>query len=506
MLLPISLTLIFEVLVAITILYVATRKDSSKSMYLLITLFANFLMLHTFLLEVQSTSLEQAKQALTVQFTGYITYISFYFLTTLEACNIKVKKSYVTVAFIYVFLTFMVVLTNDFHHLYFSDFAFTINNSGFGILSYEYGFVGNINSYAIYILMLLSISNIVYHYSLWSSSLKHRLNHFLVGSLLGFALYGIIASKIIYLPFDTTYFILTISPLIYTIGVYKHNSFDVKSLAIQNSVDSMQTSIVILDEDWNYIYSNKRAHQHVTSLKTAKTGESLENIKDVPEYIKKPLEAGTYQFDFYIEKTYYYVQCIVDTIAITNKSNAYILTFINITPLKEELNKAVDIAAKDPLTGALNRRSFYEVLYNNNNTSSRTKIALAILDIDNFKNINDTYGHPFGDEVLRTLVNTINNVLEKHQVLCRYGGEEFVIYLPNTTENYALKTYTSIVEAVREIQIPYEDTIVRFTISLGYKVTTNHVGFDETIELADKALYVAKTTGKDKVCNADDVL
>ncbi len=506
MIIPIIMCLIFELFVAIAIYYVAGTRDGSKSIYLLVTLFATFIMLHTFLIEVQSTTEFQAKQALGAQFVGYLTYVIFYFLTTLEVCNVKIKKSYIVSMFIYIFVICSIIITNSYHNLYFSSFEFTTNEYGFNRLTYEYGLLGKINSLAIYVVIILSLVNIFYHYSLWNSSLKKRLNYFIFGTIIGVILYNLFALNVITIPFDYTYFVLAISPLIYTYGTYKHNTFDAKALAIQNTIDYMNTSILILDTDWNYLYSNKRAQNHLKTLRTTTIGENVKNIKNMPEVIKNHLEIGTYKFDFEIEGVYYFVQCTVDIIAIKKKNIAYVLTFVNLTPLKEELDKAISLAGKDPLTGALNRRSFYEILYSSNKISARETMCIAMIDIDNFKNINDTYGHKFGDEVLCSLVNTIKSTLEGESVLCRYGGEEFIIYIPNTNANLAYKKLEEVMNCIRKISIPFENSTISYTVSIGYKITDAHKGFDDIIEQADKALYVAKTTGKNKICNADEVL
>lgn len=502
---PIILFIVYQTLISISIYYIGGRKDGGKSLYLLITLFSCFLFISTYALELTSTNIDEAKRALYAQFMGYPAYVIFYFFTSLELCNIKLKKRHICIGFIYIVIILTMVLTNDIYHLYYTDFEYIINETGPNQLTYTHSFLGKINSYIVYVFMTISFLNIVVRYSLWNRTLKKRLNFYLVGAGVSFTFHILYIVGFIETSFDITYFILAFPPLCYTFGIYKHNTLDIEATAIQKSVDSMQNSILVLNSDWEFVYANKQAKAYVPHLNNIITGDSLKNIIGLPQEICEPLDVGSYKFDFATKKHYLYIQCSVNKIEENKKLLGYILTFTNLTPMKDELDKAVALSSKDPLTGALNRRSFYEILYNSNKLDKDSKLALAMIDIDNFKNINDTYGHPFGDEVLRQLVNTIHDNIGKDDLLCRYGGEEFTIYLPNTTEKNTLRTLTSVIEAVRNIKIPYEDIEVQFTISIGYKVTPNHNRFDATLEEADKALYAAKRTGKDKICHYDDI-
>ena len=179
--------------------------------------------------------------------------------------------------------------------------------------------------------------------------------------------------------------------------------------------------------------------------------------------------------------------------------------------VKKELNykDMVDelklLASTDPMTQLYNRRYFTKISEHILDLSKREKqnLSILMLDIDKFKNVNDTYGHKVGDDVIISLANKLRKYQRKSDIICRYGGEEFVILLPNTSLDGANTLAQKIREDVELSTIKLSSTkSLKFTISLG--VSQIDVEKDNNIDLAlkcaDDALYEAKETGRNKVC------
>ncbi len=158
----------------------------------------------------------------------------------------------------------------------------------------------------------------------------------------------------------------------------------------------------------------------------------------------------------------------------------------------------------DSLTGAKNRQYLTESLSREWRLARRDQypIALLIMDIDHFKNINDTHGHMAGDAVIKSVVETLKKLLKRPtDEVVRYGGEEFVIVLPHTTQENALQFAEQIRQEIVALEIPYETAQIRLTISIGVAVTipTDESHQDKLLAAADNALYEAKNAGRNCV-------
>jgi len=161
-------------------------------------------------------------------------------------------------------------------------------------------------------------------------------------------------------------------------------------------------------------------------------------------------------------------------------------------------------AMHDSLTGVLNRRAFAEILCRELSREERHHqgLAVGICDVDEFKKINDTYGHRVGDEVLCGLVRRMESNLRGHDVLGRLGGDEFMMLTEHDREDDAVLLYERVRSAVADDPMPTSAGNVPITISLGVKVREADESDDELLAAADVALYRAKDGGRNRVCVA----
>lgn len=174
---------------------------------------------------------------------------------------------------------------------------------------------------------------------------------------------------------------------------------------------------------------------------------------------------------------------------------------------KALMNKAEafrELAQTDPLTGCFNRRSFMLAAEQAQGQVNRRQEshALLMLDIDHFKQVNDTYGHPVGDEVIRMLAKTCIDHLRSTDMLGRLGGEEFAVLLRGTTVDNAEKVAENLRQRLEACAVSCEgrDEPLHFTVSIG--ISRLEAGDDsamDAIERADVALYRAKTSGRNRV-------
>jgi len=168
--------------------------------------------------------------------------------------------------------------------------------------------------------------------------------------------------------------------------------------------------------------------------------------------------------------------------------------------LREELRAE---AIHDPLTGLFNRRYLEETLPRELHRARRahSSLCVAMLDLDNFKHFNDTYGHDAGDSLLRELGRLLRRQLRKSDISCRYGGEEFVLVLPDSSLADAEQRVEQIRAQIKDLQIPHgEQRLSALTVSAGVAQAEDHNGDPrELLRAADTALYAAKNAGRDRV-------
>ena len=135
-------------------------------------------------------------------------------------------------------------------------------------------------------------------------------------------------------------------------------------------------------------------------------------------------------------------------------------------------------------------------------TSEPVQNWLAVVDIDHFKQVNDRFGHLYGDEVLILVANILRSSFRSHDRIFRFGGEEFVVLLRNTTLSKAHKVFNRFREAVQEYHFPQVGNV---TVSLGF-VGTSRGSPVEILGQADQALYYAKEHGRNQVCFYEDLV
>lgn len=179
-----------------------------------------------------------------------------------------------------------------------------------------------------------------------------------------------------------------------------------------------------------------------------------------------------------------------------------------INALENQLSMMNNLVQEDYLTGSFNRRGMDAALEREMHRSMRNKspLCVALLDLDDFKQINDSYGHDTGDEVLIHLVNTVKDTLRKLDVIARFGGEEFLIILPDTDKEEAAQIVTRIQRELSKSIFMFNNSNIFITFSAGVAQYIHNESQENMVKRADNALYLAKRQGKNRVIIAGNVL
>ena len=169
--------------------------------------------------------------------------------------------------------------------------------------------------------------------------------------------------------------------------------------------------------------------------------------------------------------------------------------------LEAELNRTKTENMRDHLTGLLTRRAFSEEIKKVESAYQRiqTQYAVVFFDLDHFKKLNDTYGHECGDVVLSTFGKILNKGVRDHDLVGRYGGEEFVAIIHFNLNRELLQFLKRIKTIVTENSFLYKDKKIKVTFSAGVAIRSSYDTYEDTLQKADVLLYQAKENGRNKI-------
>ena len=245
-----------------------------------------------------------------------------------------------------------------------------------------------------------------------------------------------------------------------------------------------------VEEKISYVKYNKNLNLIIgTGLYTSELNKFITNDKKRIDSIFKKLNS-TFSFILVIM----IVVSVLSSILISNRLKNIFKSYNDKLKLQKE--RAEFLAIHDPLTKIYNRNAFNEKIKEEFELFKRykNKFSMCLLDLDHFKQINDTFGHDVGDDVLKSLVNFLSKHIRKADFLARWGGEEFIIIFPETDAKKAYKKCLKLKEELKKIDKP-----VNFTFSAGVTEIEDNDTIDSLFKKVDIALYKAKENGRDRV-------
>ena len=458
-------------------------------------------------LELSFTELSGIKWALRIEYLGISFFPPIWILLALQyAGRSRLLTPWVLRGlFCLSGLTLVLHVSNDLHGLYYHELS--LNRSGpFPLADISGGVWYYVHLAYINIAFLVGV--VVYvSWVLRSPGLyRKQASAMLLASLIpwfGHAAYhlGLSPYGIDIIPFT---FILA-GPL-FALALFRFGLLSLSPIARDLVFERMNDPVIVLDDDWRVNDFNAAAAA-VFSASTplavgVRSSEVLAAFPDLLQQFQGGLQdirevsisgsQGTQQF-----------RSTVTPIFRKNQRLGNILNLVDITEHKIMMNKLHELATIDELTGTNNRRQFMHLSQKELMRAKRYEkpCSIILLDLDHFKAVNDTYGHSVGDQVLTTVIDTIRRNVRLQDILGRYGGEEFVILLPETPPGTAISIAERLRGFLENQMLRVNGQAIRITASFGVsgQDPVMKENLDSLLNQADLALYRAKGKGRNRV-------
>jgi len=384
-----------------------------------------------------------------------------------------------------------------------------LNTTGpFPIFCYDRGLVTWLG--IVYISLCLLISTLLFINMLFRAAPAFRKQAaiFLAGSLVPWIGTLLYAFGLTPYNLDMSPLGLSMSGVIASLGFLKFRLLDIVPLARDVIFEGMSDGVLVLDTHDRIVDFNPGLQAMLPNFRKAYVGTSVfEVLASYPVLLKLIKENSSEAVELQTNaagETNYYLGNLVALHDRRKKKVGKTLTLHDYTQVKQLLEQLEELSIRDSLTGVYNRRYFHKVTDDEFYRLQRYggTLSLIMLDIDHFKRINDTYGHLAGDAALRLLAEICSKILRKSDTMVRFGGDEFIILLPQTNSTAAVNLAQRLRKAVEQQCIEYENQSLFMTASFGVaSVDSPDIVFlDELIRCADNAVYEAKETGRNRVC------
>jgi diguanylate cyclase (GGDEF)-like protein len=308
---------------------------------------------------------------------------------------------------------------------------------------------------------------------------------------------------------------LALMGLVLFAGILRFHMFDVIPEAAVMALDAIAEAYVLIDANERFLSANPAAMRLFPELSLIGNGADIRNMQDWPKELHLMNATGANYFVNYSsrppaadflsgqEDQKYYRASVNLVNPSQKKLMAYAILIQDITDSVRIMNELEIAAFTDSLTGLYNRRYFFETakVYIERAARQSEPYFVMMMDLDRFKEINDTFGHQTGDKVLKRVASVMKHIIRPYDLLARYGGEEFVLLAMEVDDQVAWQLADRIRGAVESMDSNYlECNMCKTTCSIGIAKGVADETLEDVVEKADKALYMAKTSGRNKVC------
>ena len=405
---------------------------------------------------------------------------------------------------VFIVLTIGIVFTNERHHWYWTEIFLV---PGFPETQAEHGFYFWVYAAGLYLLVLASVVNHFNYYRTVPALFRRQALLMVLG---GFVPLGIrILEDFVgwdpFLKIDNVILFLLLSALLFAIALFRFGALEIVPIAHNLIVHYINSGILVSDVLGRVIEINPFARQIIGSDSKNTIGKSLDEVlKDFPNIDYSSQMSERQEQEISVEKdsnTYFY---IVQVSPIRNERHEFIghvIVLVDITDRKKAEMELERLARTDVLTDVTNRRHFFELAEIEFERFKRYghPLGIMLLDIDHFKQVNDSYGHLAGDFVLMSVATECKKHIRTTDIFARYGGEEFICLLYEVDPEKARETAERIRRFIEVMPVAFDGKSIHVTASFGLAFAQVDQTLEKVIDLADQCLYKSKRDGRNRV-------
>lgn len=330
------------------------------------------------------------------------------------------------------------------------------------------------------------------------------------GSVIPLIVFILYLSHVIPPPIDPNPFAFTVTGILFSFALFRFGFLEVVPAARQVAMDAVSDAFFVFDAR-NRLQDINPAGRSLPGAERMRDGSPLPPQCLLGDGLRAAINVPGAEHEFTLENPHNVLRIYGATAypvagrqlfsrATTTVGNTVLVR--DITDRSRQVSELKIRAEKDALTGLMNRRAILEIAKHSfENTEPTHPLSVVIIDLDHFKVVNDTFGHPAGDLVLQTFAELMQREVRSVDQCSRFGGEEFLIVLPDTDAPAAFQIAERLRAAIERKAILWDQTSITITGSFG--IATREAPFNESLETiiaaADQALYTAKRSGRNRV-------